>query len=107
MSRRSRSCSRGTILRTTAHFDNSAANPLNPDPSARVKLGLQSWDEMMGGVIFLAYDKDVDSPDLKRYREEDRNAACSDAGFSTLEECIRSARAVLRDSMVEHSPSEK
>jgi hypothetical protein len=36
----------GTELLATGHFDNSAINPNNPDPSAEVHWGQQSWDEM-------------------------------------------------------------
>jgi peroxiredoxin len=54
---------RGTVLHCTAHFDNSAANPVNPDPSATVKWGKQSWDEMMVGYIEIALaDQDLTRP---------------------------------------------
>lgn len=39
----------GTRLFCTAAFDNSANNPANPDPSATVRWGDQSWDEMLLG----------------------------------------------------------
>lgn len=42
---------RGSILRCYATFDNSAANPYNPDPSAWVGWGDQTWDEMMIGYV--------------------------------------------------------
>ncbi|MEM1250505.1 MAG: alkyl hydroperoxide reductase [Acidobacteriota bacterium] len=38
----------GTVIHTTATFDNSAGNPLNPDPGATVRWGEPSDDEMMG-----------------------------------------------------------
>ena len=38
---------RGAVLEVTATFDNTSANPINPDPSAWVYEGPQSWDEMM------------------------------------------------------------
>jgi hypothetical protein len=44
---------KGSKVRATAHFDNSALNPMNPDPSKAVRFGLQTWDEMMVG--FAAY----------------------------------------------------
>lgn len=47
---------RGTRIECLAHFDNSAANPSNPDPSAEVAWGDQTWDEMMIG--YLDYDVD-------------------------------------------------
>jgi hypothetical protein len=36
----------GTVLRSTAKFDNSPNNPHNPDPAAQVKWGDQTTDEM-------------------------------------------------------------
>lgn len=41
----------GSRLRGTAHYDNSAGNPANPDPTATVRHGEQTWDEMMIGYI--------------------------------------------------------
>jgi|SRR5579875_584172 len=46
----------GATIECTAHFDNSAANPLNPDPSRAVHFGPQSWDEMMIGYFEVATD---------------------------------------------------
>ena len=44
---------KGTRLVTTAYFDNSANNPLNPDPSKTIRWGEPSNEEMMG--FWLAY----------------------------------------------------
>ncbi|NOT29652.1 MAG: hypothetical protein HOP15_04285, partial [Planctomycetes bacterium] len=41
----------GSKVRVTATYDNSAGNPANPDPSARVKDGPQTTDEMMSLVL--------------------------------------------------------
>lgn len=49
---------KGTRLVTTAYFDNSPNNPLNPDPSKTVRWGEPSNEEMMG--FWLAY-ADVDN----------------------------------------------
>ena len=38
---------KGTQLRVDAHFDNSAAKRGNPDPTADVFGGTQTWEEMM------------------------------------------------------------
>ena len=46
----------GTIIECTAHFDNSAANPMNPDPTKAVRFGPQSWDEMIIGYFEVATD---------------------------------------------------
>jgi hypothetical protein len=37
---------KGTRIICTAHFDNSANNPFNPDPTRTVPYGDQTWDEM-------------------------------------------------------------
>lgn len=42
---------RGTIVEAVAHYDNSADNPNNPDPTRDVTFGEQSNDEMMFGVF--------------------------------------------------------
>ncbi len=42
---------KGTKLHCTAHFDNSKANPNNPDPDATVTWGDQTWEEMMIGYL--------------------------------------------------------
>jgi peroxiredoxin len=45
----------GTRMECTAHFDNSAKNPNNPDPSKLVRWGEQTWEEMMIGFVAYAY----------------------------------------------------
>jgi hypothetical protein len=50
--------SKGTVIECTAHFDNSANNPNNPDPTKTIKFGEQSWDEMMIGFFQVAIDAD-------------------------------------------------
>lgn len=42
---------RGTTIKITAVFDNSAANPANPDPTKNVRWGQQTFDEMMIGYL--------------------------------------------------------
>jgi hypothetical protein len=55
-----RGLSKGTRLRWTGYFDNSANNPYNPDPTAEVTWGEQSWEEMMIGFFDVAVDPGVD-----------------------------------------------
>jgi hypothetical protein len=50
----------GTTLHCTAHFDNSADNPANPDPTKPVRWGDQTWEEMMIGWFDIAVTKDTD-----------------------------------------------
>ncbi len=47
----------GTRLECTAHFDNSAKNPNNPNPNTLVFWGEQTWNEMMIGFVDYAYVK--------------------------------------------------
>ena len=42
---------KGTKIECVAHFDNSAGNPANPDPTRSVRWGDQTWEEMMIGFI--------------------------------------------------------
>jgi peroxiredoxin/mono/diheme cytochrome c family protein len=41
----------GSHVRVRAVYDNSEKNLANPDPSATVRNGIQSWDEMMVGYV--------------------------------------------------------
>ena len=42
---------RGSLIRATGWFDNSANNPANPDPTKTVRWGLQTSEEMMIGYV--------------------------------------------------------
>jgi hypothetical protein len=56
----------GERLQVEARFDNSANNPRNPDPSAEVTWGEQSWQEMMIGFFDVAVDVGVSKEDFFR-----------------------------------------
>jgi hypothetical protein len=43
---------KGTRLECLAHYDNSTFNPYNPDPTATVRDGQQTKDEMLNGYVF-------------------------------------------------------
>jgi mono/diheme cytochrome c family protein len=45
---------KGTRLDCVAHFDNSAKNKYNPDPTQTVRWGDQTWEEMMIGWYSIA-----------------------------------------------------
>ncbi len=47
----------GTKVEVIAHFDNSTANRFNPDPTATVRWGDQTWEEMMIGFIGTVQDR--------------------------------------------------
>jgi hypothetical protein len=52
---------RGSTLDFLAHFDNSANNKFNPDPSKTVYWGDQSWEEMNIGFIEVAFPAGADA----------------------------------------------
>jgi len=50
------------VLQAVAAYDNSKNNPHNPDPSAAVRWGDQTYDEMMVGFFDVAVRADLDKP---------------------------------------------
>jgi len=48
----------GTKVEVTAHWDNSANNPMNPDPTKAVRWGNQSTDEMLSVPLAVIIDRD-------------------------------------------------
>jgi hypothetical protein len=61
---------KGTKIECTAHFDNSANNPHNPDPKAEVRYGDQSFEEMMFGFFTVAHDANMDPEKLMPPRKK-------------------------------------
>lgn len=57
----------GTRIHCVAHFDNSEDNLANPDPTATVRWGDQTWEEMMIGYFDMALaDQDLSKPTATR-----------------------------------------
>ena len=54
----------GTRLVFYGTFDNSSNNPRNPDPTAEVRFGEQSWEEMMIGFFDVAVDSRLSKADF-------------------------------------------
>jgi len=50
----------GTRVELTAHWDNSASNKYNPDPSKTIRWGEQSWDEMNFAWVGVVVPRDTD-----------------------------------------------
>ena len=63
----------GTRLQVVAHFDNSATNPWNPDPSVQVIWGSDSRDEMMEGWFDyrVALPEPVIPPSARRVSQQE------------------------------------
>jgi len=55
---------KGTKIECVAHFDNSANNPDNADPTKEVLWGEQSWDEMMVGFFNLVFPANMPVQDV-------------------------------------------
>ena len=51
---------KGTRILAIAHYDNSAGNKYNPDPSHDVLWGDQNWEEMQSGFLGLVVNIDTD-----------------------------------------------
>jgi hypothetical protein len=68
----------GTRIDCVAHFDNSANNPSNPDPTKKVTFGEQSWDEMMLGFFDVAVAVHTPPADLMRPKRVDRQKRSSE-----------------------------
>lgn len=51
---------KGTRLIMITHFDNSANNPYNPDPTKEIRWGPQNWDEMSNCFVGLIFDRKDD-----------------------------------------------
>jgi hypothetical protein len=68
---------KGTVLKATAVYDNSANNPFNPDPKKEVYWGEQTWEEMLAGFVDLVIPANVNPVELVRPA---RPAAPSGAG---------------------------
>jgi hypothetical protein len=62
---------KGTRIECTAHFDNSANNPANPNPNVEVRWGDQSWEEMMIGWFAVVIDPKVDPAALRKAKTSD------------------------------------
>jgi hypothetical protein len=55
---------KGTRIECTAHHDNSANNPANPNPNVTVRWGDQTWEEMMMGFFSVIVDANVAPQDV-------------------------------------------
>ncbi len=55
-----------TRVQVTAHWDNSANNPMNPDPTATVRWGDQSWDEMLVPFVGVLVEPGADPAKVMR-----------------------------------------
>lgn len=55
---------KGSVIECTAHYDNSADNKWNPDPTKDVRYGEQTWEEMMFGFFDVSVPLNKTAMDL-------------------------------------------
>src|SRR2546426_451515 len=68
----------GRRIECTAHFDNSANNPYNPDPKSEVRWGDQTWEEMMIGWFDIAVDAGKTLVTCSKRRKKNRRPRARD-----------------------------
>ena len=68
----------GTRIECTAHFDNSANNPENPDPTKTVIWGQQSFDEMMVCFFNFGFPANVSAKEILPLPKADAAVARKD-----------------------------
>ncbi|HRK36102.1 MAG TPA: redoxin domain-containing protein [Candidatus Hydrogenedentes bacterium] len=71
----------GTLLKVTGGFDNSVRNAFNPDPTATVRFGEQTWEEMF--VAYLNYSSDPNSEVVRPKRNRGNDDDDDDEGIRT------------------------
>jgi hypothetical protein len=69
---------KGTVIDCIAHYDNSANNKFNPDPTKEVRFGEQTWEEMMFGFFDVAVPLNKTAMDLMVPK---KTGEASGAGF--------------------------
>ena len=91
----------GTKLTCVAHYDNSAANLSNPDPTAAVRWGDQTWEEMMIGYfdMVLANQDLTKSPITRRTDDFLKQYAAGSTGFSEQVKQFASSALESDDSL--------
>jgi hypothetical protein len=57
---------KGTTLEVIAHYDNSPNNPANPDPTAEVRWGDQTWEEMLAAFVDFSIPVEMDPVTIGR-----------------------------------------
>jgi hypothetical protein len=70
---------KGSKVELSAAFDNSANNPHNPDPTATVHWGDQSWDEMALGIFAIQIDPAMNLDTLYQKPEEKKTSQVASA----------------------------
>jgi len=95
---------KGTRIHCTAHFDNSEENLSNPDPTAAVRWGDQTWEEMMIGYFDMVItDQDLTNKSSTSPRTEQflLNSARSQVRVDDDLRALAAAGAESEDKLTE------
>ncbi len=93
---------RGTRMHCVAHFDNSEDNLANPDPTAEVGWGEQTWEEMMFGWFEMALaDQDLTQPPAAESTRLKEFLATANTTLLTEDLKAQATRALESDKMFE------
>ena len=87
----------GTKLTCVAHYDNSDENLANPDPTATVCWGDQTWEEMMIGYFDMAV-ADQDPTSLQRPKRSEQFLKAFAAGDVKLDKLLAHASRHVLES---------
>jgi mono/diheme cytochrome c family protein len=60
----------GTRIDVISHFDNSANNKNNPDPTATVIWGQQAWQEMCNAILFISVPNGIKPKEVVRVAKD-------------------------------------
>ena len=86
---------KGTRMVGISHFDNSANNRFNPDPTKEIVWGPQNWDEMSNCFIGVLIDMQIETGDGVHAVGAEPAAARAfrtDAGCSGSRKAVRKPR---------------
>ena len=100
---------KGTVLRTSAWYDNSPANKSNPDPKVDVHWGEQTWEEMQFTAFTFTLDRRrpprrerSSQRDLRRARRSTSMARCASlpagaaSSFTSRGGVVTTTREILK-----------
>ena len=89
----------GSSIECTAVFDNSSDNRSNPDPTAEVRWGEQSSDEMMVGYFSMVLvDQDLTQPPRVGRRTDDFNARLAAGKGPSLDAQLQRLASIALES---------
>jgi peroxiredoxin len=91
----------------TARFDNSANNPVNPDPSQRVTWGDQTWEEMAAAFFEVAVPRAPAADDAQPAKSKPADTTATDAAVEALVKRLHGEFDRNRDGVIERTETSR